>query len=230
MEELIVERELPLVITISRQLGSGGALIGQKLAEKMGMLYLDQKIVSEVAAKTGVPTGNIEWRDERIISEWWSLINMLASAQPKVDSPLFEPAMPNVPITLSTKEIFDAESEIIRRVAKEKTAVIIGRCGSFILRNHPKHVSIFLHADKEFRKQNIQEYYDVSAKDAAKLIESTDKSRSRYIHEFTGCDMNDARQYHLSIDTGVLGADEAVNLISGYIYARFGNVGLGSTD
>ncbi|WP_416173845.1 AAA family ATPase [Dehalococcoides sp.] len=116
------------------------------------------------------------------------------------------------------------------RVAQEKPAVIIGRCGSYILRNHPKHVSVFLHADIEFRKQNVQEYYGVSAKDAAKLIVSADKSRTRYIHEFTGCDMNDVRKYHLSIDTGVLGLDGTVNLMSDYIKNRFRNVELKSID
>ena len=225
-----MENESPLVITISRQLGSGGALLGQKLAEKLGMLYLDQKIIKEVAEKLGVLTEDIEWRDERIISEWRSVIKLLASVQPKISYPMFEMAVPNVPVTLSNKELFEAESEIISRVAKEKPAVIIGRCGSYILRNHPKHVSIFLHANIEFRKQNVQEYYGVSDKDAAQIIESADKYRIRYIHEFTGCDMNDARQYHLSIDAGVLGLDGAVNLVSEYIQNRFGYVDLKSID
>ena len=225
-----MENESPLVITISRQLGSGGALLGQKLAEKLGMLYLDQKIIKEVAEKLGVLTEDIEWRDERIISEWRSVIKLLASVQPKISYPMFEMAVPNVPVTLSNKELFEAESEIISRAAKEKPAVIIGRCGSYILRNHPKHVSIFLHANIEFRKQNVQEYYGVSDKDAAQIIESADKYRIRYIHEFTGCDMNDARQYHLSIDAGVLGLDGAVNLVSEYIQNRFGYVDLKSID
>lgn len=207
-----MEKELPLVITISRQLGSGGALLGQKLAEKMKMLYLDREIIKEVAEKLGILTEDIEWRDERIISEWRSIIKLITSVQPPISYPILEPVVPNVPVTLSNKELFAAESEIILRVAQEKPAVIIGRCGSYILRNHPKHVSVFLHADIEFRKQNVQEYYGVSAKDAAKLIVSADKSRTRYIHEFTGCDMNDVRKYHLSIDTGVLGLDGTVNL------------------
>jgi len=77
-----MEKELPLVITISRQLGSGGALLGQKLAEKMKMLYLDREIIKEVAEKLGILTEDIEWRDERIISEWRSIIKLITSVQP----------------------------------------------------------------------------------------------------------------------------------------------------
>ena len=209
--------ELPLVITISRQLGSGGAFLGHRLAEKMKMLYLDREIINKVSEKLGILPNNLEWRDERIISQWQSTINLIAHAKSGLYSPV-EYILP------ADKEIFKAESDIILKIANEKSAVIIGRGSSYILRNHPNHVSIYLHADVEFRKQRLQEIYGVSSKDAIKSIESTDKLRARYIHEFTGHEMNDARQYHLSIDTGVLGLEESENLIYDYLRTRFGDV------
>lgn len=210
-------QDLPLVITISRQLGSGGAFLGQRLAEKMKMLYLDREIINKVAEELGALPKNLEWRDERIISKWQSIINSMAYTE----SALYSPAEYIMP---SDKEIFKAESDIILKIANERSAVIIGRGSSYILKNHPNHASIYLHANVEFRKQRLQEIYGVSSKDAIKSIESTDKFRARYIHELTGHEMNDARQYHLSIDTGVLGLEKAENLIYDYLSTRFGDV------
>ena len=209
--------ELPLVITISRQLGSGGTFLGQRLAEKMKMLYLDREIINKVAEKLGILTKNLEWRDEKIISKWQLIINSLAYAE----STLYSSPELGMP---PDKEIFKAESDIILKVANENSAVIIGRGSSYILKNHPKHVSIYLHADIEFRKQRIQKLYGISFKDAMKFIESVDKSRAIYIHELTGRDMNDSRQYHLSIDTGVLGLEGSEKVILDYLGARFGDV------
>jgi len=209
--------ELPLVITISRQLGSGGAFLGQRLADKMKMLYLDREIINKAAEELGALPKNLEWRDERIISKWLSIINSMAYAE----SALYSPAEYIMP---SDKEIFKAESDIILKIANERSAVIIGRGSSYILQNHPKHVSIYLYADVEFRKKRLQEIYGVTSEEAIKYIESTDKMRARYIQELTGHEMNDARQYHLSIDTGVLGLEKAENLIYDYLRTRFRDV------
>ncbi|GAB6106059.1 cytidylate kinase-like family protein [Fusibacter bizertensis] len=208
---------LPLVITINRQLGSGGAFLGRQLAEKLKMLYLDREIINKVAEELGTLPENLEWRDERIISKWQAIINSIGYSQ----SVLYSPAEYIMP---SDKEIFKAESDIILKIANERSAVIIGRGSSYILQNHPNHVSIYLHANVEFRKQRVQEIYGVSSEDAIKSMESSDKFRARYIHELTGLEMNDARQYHLSIDTGVLGLEKAENLIYDYLRTRFGNV------
>jgi len=214
-----MSNNFPMVITISRQLGSGGALIGQKLAEKMNLLYFDREIIKNVSEKLGVTTENLEWYDETLVPQWQSIMNAFAHAQNML-YPLPEYFLP------SSKELFAAESDLILKVAKEKSAVIIGRCGTYVLRNHPKHVSIFLHADKEFRQHQVQNLYGLSPKEAVKSIESTDKARARYIREFTGNDMYDVRQYHLSIDTGVLGLDGAENLIFEYLHNRFGDMDL----
>lgn len=209
-------QELPFVITISRQLGSGGSYLGQRLASKLNMLYLDREIISDVAEKLGVLAEDLESRDEKLISKWEFILNSLAYAQPEVYT-LSEKILP------SNKEIFQAEKDIILKVANEKRAVIIGRGGSYILRNHKNHLSIFLHADIGFRMQRLQELYGISSKEAEKSIESVDKSRARFIRELTGSDLYDTRQYHLSIDTGVLGLNGAEDLIINYLNERFGN-------
>src|SRR5665647_2069509 len=124
------------------------------------------------------------------------------------------------------KKIFKVESEIIQKVANENPVVIIGRGGGYILRNRPNHISIYLHADVEFRERLIQEQYSISAKEAANYVEAVDKSRTRYVHDITGRDMNDARQYHLSVDTGIRGMEGAEKVIMAYLGARFGDINL----
>ena len=209
-----MRNELPLVITISRQFGSGGAFLGGRLAEQMKMMLLDREIIDKVAKKMGVLKENLEGRDEKITSKWQSIINSVAYADSTYCTPP-EYFMPN------DKEIFKVESEIIRKVANENPAVIIGRGGGYILRNRPNHISIYLHADVEFRERLIQEQYSISAKAAANYVETVDKSRTRYVHDITGRDMNDARQYHLSVDTGILGLEGAEKVIMAYLGARF---------
>lgn len=206
--------KFPLVITISRQVGSGGACLGQKLAEHMKMLYLDREIINKVSDKLGVSAENIEWRDEKVCSAWQSIFNSLASTE----TILYKPSEFFAP---NDKEIIDVESDLILKAANEKPTIIVGRCGFHILRDHPKHVSVFLHANMEFRQQRVEETYGVPSADAIKFIESADKARARYIHSITGHDMNDARQYHLSIDTGVLGLERTENLVVDYLHNRF---------
>jgi cytidylate kinase len=212
-----MEQGLPLAITISRQLGSGGSYIGQRLASKLNMLYLDREIIKNAAEKLGILEKDLEGRDEKLISRWEYILNSLTYSQPEIYT-LPERILP------SNKEIFQAEKDIILKVASESRAVIIGRGGSHILRDHARHVSIFLHADIEFRKKRLQDLYGVSSQEAEKSIESIDRSRARFIRELTGSDLYDTRQYHLSIDTGALGLDRAEHLITEYLTARFGNI------
>jgi len=208
--------QLPLVITISRQFGSGGALLGKQLSKKMKMLYFDREIFNKATKELGLLTGNLEWRDEKITSKWQTLINTLAFAG-SLPYSLSELMMP------TDQEVFKAESKIILEAANESTAIFVGRCSSYILRDHPRHISVFLHADLESCALRVQELYSISANEAVKVIQSVNKSRARYIQTFTGLDMNDVRQYHLSLDTGVLGLKETEKIICDYVATRFGD-------
>jgi cytidylate kinase len=125
----------PFVITISRQLGCGGAYIGQQLAKKMNIFYADREIICQAAKQLSVLEEDLEPCDEKTLSFWQSFIRSSAIA-PEVYVP------PQI-IVPTDRKLFKTESEIIARIAKERSAVIIGRCGFYILREHPNHVSIF---------------------------------------------------------------------------------------
>lgn len=199
----------PFVITISRQLGAGGAYIGQQLAKSLNVFYADREIISQAAQQLSVLKEDLESRDEKILSFWQSFIRSYAITPDTYVPPQIMPP--------SDRQLFKIESETIARIAKEHSAVIIGRCGSYILREHPNHISIFLHGDITFRKGRIQNLYNVSEEVAGKMIVQNDKERALYHHTFTGKEWTDARRYDISIDTSKIGVDKSIEVILKYL-------------
>jgi len=200
----------PFIITISRQLGSGGAYIGQQLAKKLNILYADREIIREAAKKLSVGEAALAPHEERLSSFWKSLLRSYSMGAPDV----YIPPKNSVP---TSRELFEAETEAIRQIAKECSAVIIGRSGSYVLRDHPNNVSIFIHDETASRIGRVQKMFNVSEEAAGKVIEQSDKERALYHRTFTGREWADARRYHLAIDTGKLGLDKSVDLILKYL-------------
>lgn len=214
----------PFVITISRQLGSGGAYLGQRLASRLCVGYADRDILRQAAERLRLSDEALEARDETLMSFWESLLQPFSLCTPEMLAP------PETPLMPTDDALYQAESDIIAQIARERSAVIVGRGGFHILRRHPRHMSIFLHADMEYRSRQLQEAYKLSAPDAEQLIERTDRSRSRHLRAFTGRDWNDARQYDLCLDTGVLGLDGAEATVIAALVSRFGSEILPGAD
>jgi cytidylate kinase len=204
-----MKKTSPFVITISRQLGSGGAYVGQQLAKNLNVFYADREIIGQAAKQLSVLKEDLESRDEKILSFWQSFIQSFAIA-PDV-------YMPPQIIAPTDRELFKVETKIIEHIAKERSAVIIGRCGAYVLREHPNHVNIFLHGDITSRKSRIQSLYNVSEEVAGKMIAQSDKERALYHHTFTGKEWIDARRYDISINTSKIGLDKSVELILKYL-------------
>ena len=208
----------PFVITISRQMGSGGAYLGKRLASRLNVLYLDREIVSQAAKELKMPIESVEARDEKLTPFWKSLLESYVYATPAsyVPPPLHMP---------TDRDLYSTESSIITRIAQQHSAVIVGRGGYYVLRQHPRHLSILLHADIVFRQKRVQELYHVSAKEALKLIESIDKKRENYLRALTGQNCMDARQYQLSLNTSMVGLEAAEEIILAAFRARFSDIG-----
>ena len=203
-----MEQTSPLVISISRQLGSGGAYIGQQLAKNLNLFFADREIINEAAKKLSVLEEDVESQEEKF-SVWESFLQSFASA-PDV----YLPPKYNAP---TESELFKTESEIIMHLAEQRSSVIVGRCGFFILRNHPNHVSIFLHGNIDFRIKRFMEFSKTTEEIARKTICQTDKARALYVHTFTKLDWADAKHYDLTIDTSKIGCDNAIELIMEYL-------------
>lgn len=203
-----------IVITINRQVGSGGRYLGYKLAEKLNFLYLNHEIVKEAAKDLGTYVENLEASDEKQTPLWASLVSSYAFGSLEFNEDIQ---------IISDKQAHEAESNFIAKVASEKSAVIIGRGGSYILRNHPRHVSIFFNADIEFRKKRIQKEHNISENEALKYIQKTDNERLKYFKSLTGQDMYNACGYDLTIDTGKVGLEKSLDLVIEYLKKRFEN-------
>ncbi|MDD4092419.1 MAG: cytidylate kinase-like family protein [Smithellaceae bacterium] len=201
-----------LVITISRQLGSGGACIGQQLAKRLDIFYADREIIDRAAQHFSVLEKDLASRDEKKLSFWQSFIRTYAAAPDTYVKPQTLPP--------SDHELFQTESEIILRIAGERSAVIIGRCGAYVLRNHSNCVSVFLHADRAFRKNRVMKLYNETEEAAEKIIARSDKERALYHHAATGQEWADARRYHLSLATDKIGVDRCVECILNYLTLR----------
>jgi cytidylate kinase len=206
----------PYVITISRQLGSGGRYLGKRIAERLGIGFVDRQILTEAAKGFKLTEGELEELEERTTPFWQSFLTAGAYTAPEV---FIEPSLYYRP---TDRELFEAESAIIERVAREGPSVIIGRCGSYVLKEHPRHLHVFVHAEPEFRLKRVQKSFGLDENASRELMEKTDKERAHYIKVVTGEDWKDVRQYHLSLDTGVMGLDTAEELILACVKARFG--------
>jgi cytidylate kinase len=209
---------MPVVITISRQLGSGAAFIGQQLAQRLGIAYLDREILQRAAEQLQLSEDVAQAHDETLTPFWQSLMQPYAYGCPEA---MYIPP----PLHLTTdQELFQVESTIIAQIAHTQSAVIVGRGGVHVLHEHPRHLSVFLHAQQAFRQHRVEELYHLSAKEARGAIEVSDHTRTRYHRLLAGKDGNDARHYHLSLDTSVLGMTTAVEVILLSVHARFGGI------
>jgi cytidylate kinase len=182
-------------------------------------LYLDHEIVHQAAEELKIPVEHLAVRDEKVTSNWQSVLQSFAYST----SWTYAPPSLNI---LNDTDFYNVESDIITKIAKQCSAVIVGRAGHYVLRDNPGCLNIFLHADVKFRQHRVEEVYHVSPEQALKLMNSVDRERARYLKMLTGQDWLDARQYHLSLDTGVLGMEKSEAIILETFRARFGNVAL----
>jgi cytidylate kinase len=198
-------------ITISRQLGAGGSFVGQQLASRLNIFFADRDILRYAANRLSTFEENLESREERLLSFWHSLLKTL----PQKDV-LTVPAVASA-LEYTDQELFDTEAEIIKKIVHEKSAVILGRCGHYILRDEPNHISVFLHANQEFRINRVMKLYNLQHDEATKMVEKSDKERAAYCKTFTHKEWMNATNYDLSIDTSKVTLEQAVELILQYI-------------
>lgn len=199
----------PILISISRQLGTGGAYLGQRIAQKLNIYYADREIINQATQKFILLKEDEESRDEEIHSFLDSFTHYSTFA-PDVHIPpkIFE----------STEaQVFKIESDIIQKIAKANSAVIVGRFGFYFLRDYPNHISIFLHGDIPSRASRVQKLYNVSEQEARLMIIKNDREKAVDCRAFTGRDWTDAKNYNISINTGKIDIAQVEDIIMKYI-------------
>ena len=187
-----------VVITVASELGSGGPYIGQQVARRLGYAYIDREILQQAAKELGVEETELEGRDERVQSFWDRLISVFALGG--VDG-IYTPP----PHWVSDEQLVETEHRLICELAAKGPCVVLGRGGFHLLRGRAKLLNVFVHAPLSFRIQRVMSIYRVNSKrEAAEMIDRSDQERGRYIKFFTGLDRFNARNYHITIDTGLV--------------------------
>ena len=201
-----MNKEDKFVITISRQFGTGGQEIGAELARRLGVKLLDKQILNEVASRMEAVEDAVEkiearnplWRDD--------FTNFYRTYMANAEYNGMEQEQ-------TSRKLFRAQADAIRRIADEESCIIIGRCGFDIFADHPNALKIFIHSTMDVRKRRIAEKYDISESDAAAMIVDNDYSRELYTKTFTGRDWKDATNYDISLDVRKFGVNGAVDFL-----------------
>ena len=198
------------VITISREVGSGGRTVGKKLAKKLGVRYCDKQLIRELVNMFGLNEGEIE-RIKGKKQNW--LEDLFSRISPEFGSEMFIPRGLEEPPVVTSNEIFACEKQIILSLAEESSCVIAGRSGFFILKDHPNKLNVFIHASRPKRIERVMRRQDLSEEKAEEVIDYVDKARENYIQKFTSTSRYDLRNYDLVLNMDYMTEDEAVDCI-----------------
>ncbi|MEG1583967.1 MAG: cytidylate kinase-like family protein [Anaerovorax sp.] len=194
-----------LIITIAREYGSGGKLIGQKLSESLNIPFYDKELLTLAAKESGIHEDLFKEADENHSKGFWNSMSFTTSSFGNVFSGGSE-----LPIN---DRLFLIQSSIIKDIAQAGSCVIVGRCADYILQHHPDAMHVFIHALEKDKIARIIETYGVNEKDARTAMLKTDKRRATYYNYYADGKWGQAENYDLSIDSSVIGIDGTVMLI-----------------
>ena len=204
------------VITINRELGSGGRTIGEKLAKKLGVPFYDKALIHELQDKYELTAEEIEHLKGQK-HNWWADFKRSLKIMPSYVAPQFISGTSAIPDFLITDDIFHSETEILKGIAEDESCVIAGRSGFYVLREHPTHLSILIQARMEHRINRLVEKRGISPEEAEKIIKEVDTGRENYVKKYTGTSRYDTRNYDLVFNVENHNEDEIVDLIMQYI-------------
>ncbi len=202
-----------VVVTISRQFGSGGAEVGQIVASESGLLYVDFEIIGEVAKRLGVKEEQAARQDEQTAGAVGHILDALQSASPfSVNyNALLNPS--KVPTQAREVAYLRLTQRVVLELATQGNVVIIGRGSQFLLHGSPRTLHIYIFAPLGYRIEQVMEHYQLDRARAKELIERRDYEQDAYLGRYYGGSQHQPYLYHLLINTGLFPYDLAANLI-----------------
>ncbi len=176
-----------IVITISREYASGGRYVGKLLADKLGINFYDKELITLAAKESGLSKKYIEEIDE------------------------------NSRRTENDDRIFIAESKVIKKLAKNESCVIVGRCADYILKDNKDVLKVFLYSDEDNKVNRAVKYYGLDKNKAPKIISKINKEREKHYKFYTNRNWKDFDNYDLIINVDSQGVEKTAEYISNYI-------------
>lgn len=190
------------IITIEREYGSGGSIIGKKVAEKLGVPFYNHEILEMAAERLNVPVSKLEGAEESSPKSF--LYTLLLNSNPA------RTMEDNLPVS---DKLYITETQIIRELAEQGSCVIVGRCANYILRDNPYKFSTFIYAPKAFRLKFAQKAYEVTEREIDTLLPKIDSRREKFYNINTGGNWHDKNNYCLCINTAFMGITGATHLL-----------------
>lgn len=198
-----------LVITIGREHGSGGRVIGNMLAEAMGVKCYDKELLALAAKNSGMCEELFETHDEKPTNSFlYSLVmdtySLGYTTSAYVDMPL-------------NHKVFLAQFEAIKKLASEESCVIVGRCADYALADFKNTTSVFISGDEQDKISHIAKTYEVSESKARDMMIKVDKKRASYYNYYSSKKWADVKSYELCVNSSALGYEGTVKLIMDYV-------------
>lgn len=191
--------EKKIIINIGRQFGGGGLGVAYELGKKLGIPVYDKELIAKAAQDSGFSKGIFEESDEK--KRLFSLSSIFASRFGDTEN------------YMSDRGLFKMQSETIREIAEQGSAIIVGRCSDYILRDMECTLDVFLTSPLEVRAARIAERSGLSLEEAEKLAEEKDRNRAEYYNYYTFTDWGVASTYDLCLDSSVLGIEGTADMI-----------------
>lgn len=189
------------IITIAREYGSGGHLLGERLAKELGIKLYDREFIRMAAQRSGIDEQYIAKNEQSIPSFWLKCILSKNSEQP-------------VEASLSADDIlFVAESRIVQELAAQEPCIIVGRCADFVLKDHPKVVKVFCYSDLKSAVNRCVNDYGIPQEQAEAEIRRINRNRIHHYEYYTGWKWGEPHHYHLMLNTGNINLETACKLV-----------------
>lgn len=195
-----------ILINIGRQFGSGGRLVARALGEKLGIPVYDNELITKAAEESGFSRHLFARSDER--RSLFSISSFFVSGRHVVADNY-----------VSDNDLFRIQSDVIRKIADEGSAIFIGRCSDYILRDRDC-LDVFITAPEEVRVRRVAEREDIPEEEAARLVRTKDRTRETYYNYFTFGNWGMASNYDVCIDSSVLGVEATADLIIAVLDAK----------
>lgn len=193
-----------VIVTVGRECGSEGRIIGEMLAKEMGVKCYNKELIALAAKESGLCEEIVASMDEKPTNSFLYSLVMDTYAS-NISSPYL-----NLPIN---QKVFLAQFEAIRNLAAKESCVIVGRCADYALEDDKDVFSVFITANLEDKIKYIREQYDVSEVKAKDIIIKNDKKRSNYYNYYSNKKWGDSRSYNLCVNSSILGLEGTVKTI-----------------
>ncbi len=200
------------IITIGRQYASGGSKIAKRLSEITGIACYDRNALANIALQHGIPEETFERADEQATSSFLYSLAMSSYSGNMIHYGMND--------NILTDKVFNIQSEEMRKIANNGDCILVGRCADDVLSQYTGVLKVFIHAPLEYRVDRLMTKDGIDEATAKKLIAKSDKKRASYYNFYTGKGWGDPKNYHINIDSSILGIDGTADLIK-YLADKF---------